>query len=38
MARAAAKPLLTLTEVAKRTKISMPTLQRYKKLYQSRTR
>ncbi len=28
--------LLTLTEVAKRTKISMPTLQRYKKLYQAR--
>ena len=28
--------LLTLTEVAKRTGISMPTLQRYKKLYQSR--
>ena len=36
MARAAAKPLLTLTEVATRTKISMPTLQRYKKLYQNR--
>ena len=36
MARAAAKKLLTLTEVSKRTKISMPTLQRYKKLYQSR--
>ncbi len=33
---AAQKPLLTLTEVAKRTKISMPTLQRYKKLYQAR--
>ncbi len=34
---AAAKgSLLTLTEVAKRTKISMPTLQRYKKLYQDR--
>ncbi len=28
--------LYTLTEVAKKTKISMPTLQRYKKLYQSR--
>ena len=36
MARAAAKKLLTLTEVSKRTKISMPTLQRYKKLYQDR--
>lgn len=35
MAQAAAK-LLTLTEVAKRTNISMPTLQRYKKLYQNR--
>ncbi|MEM7350172.1 MAG: helix-turn-helix domain-containing protein [Acidobacteriota bacterium] len=35
MAQAAAK-LLTLTEVAKRTNISMPTLQRYKKLYQDR--
>ena len=33
---AAEKPLLTLTEVANRTKISMPTLQRYKKLYQER--
>lgn len=33
---AAAEKLLTLTEVAKRTKISMPTLQRYKKLYQDR--
>lgn len=33
---AAKKPLLTLTEVANRTKISMPTLQRYKKLYQDR--
>ncbi len=33
---AAEKPLLTLTEVANRTKISMPTLQRYKKLYQDR--
>ncbi len=32
----AADKLLTLTEVAKRTKISMPTLQRYKKLYQDR--
>jgi DNA-binding transcriptional MerR regulator len=28
--------LLTLSEVSKRTKISMPTLQRYKKLYQRR--
>lgn len=28
--------LLTLTEVSQRSKISMPTLQRYKKLYQSR--
>lgn len=28
--------LLTLSEVSKRTKISMPTLQRYKKEYQSR--
>jgi excisionase family DNA binding protein len=28
--------LLTLTEVSKRTGISMPTLQRYKKLYQRR--
>ena len=35
MAQAAEK-LLTLTEVAKRTNISMPTLQRYKKLYQNR--
>lgn len=45
--KAAAKPapatetgseegLLTLTDVSKRSKISMPTLQRYKKLYQSR--
>lgn len=33
---AAPKQLLTLTEVANRTKISMPTLQRYKKLYQER--
>ncbi len=32
----AAANLLTLTEVSKRTKISMPTLQRYKKLYQAR--
>ncbi len=32
----AQKQLLTLTEVANRTNISMPTLQRYKKLYQSR--
>lgn len=28
--------LLTLSEVSKQTKISMPTLQRYKKLYQDR--
>ena len=35
MAEADAK-LYTLTEVAKLTKISMPTLQRYKKLYQER--
>ena len=28
--------LLTLSEVSKRTKISMPTLQRYKKQYQRR--
>lgn len=35
MAQAANK-LFTLTEVAKRTNISMPTLQRYKKLYQDR--
>lgn len=28
--------LLTLSEVASRTRISMPTLQRYKKLYQAR--
>ncbi len=34
-AKAAAK-LYTLTEVAKKTNISMPTLQRYKKLYQDR--
>ena len=34
--RAATSGLLTLTEVAKRTGISMPTLQRYKKEYQSR--
>jgi len=32
----AAEKLYTLTEVAKKTKISMPTLQRYKKLYQNR--
>ncbi len=32
----AAAKHLTLTEVSKRTKISMPTLQRYKKLYQDR--
>lgn len=29
-------PLYTLTEVAQKTGISMPTLQRYKRLYQSR--
>lgn len=33
---AQAAKLFTLTEVAKRTNISMPTLQRYKKLYQKR--
>ncbi len=33
---AAAGELLTLTEVSKRTGISMPTLQRYKKEYQKR--
>ena len=33
---AAASDLLTLTEVSKRTGISMPTLQRYKKEYQNR--
>ena len=32
----ASEKLYTLTEVAKRTNISMPTLQRYKKLYQDR--
>lgn len=32
----AEKKLYTLTEVAKATKISMPTLQRYKKLFQDR--
>jgi predicted DNA-binding transcriptional regulator AlpA len=32
----AAKKLFTLTEVSNKTNISMPTLQRYKKLYQSR--
>lgn len=37
MAKAqAAEKLFTLTEVARRTNISMPTLQRYKKLYQDR--
>ena len=35
-AKKAASGLLTLTEVSKRTGISMPTLQRYKKEYQSR--
>ena len=34
--RTAASGLLTLTEVSKRTGISMPTLQRYKKEYQNR--
>ncbi|HXU45427.1 MAG TPA: helix-turn-helix domain-containing protein [Thermoanaerobaculia bacterium] len=33
---AGGKGLLTLTEVSERTGISMPTLQRYKKLYQAR--
>lgn len=33
---AGGEDLLTLSEVSKRTKISMPTLQRYKKLYQDR--
>ena len=33
---AAVKGLLTLTEVSQQTGISMPTLQRYKKLYQKR--
>ncbi len=33
---AQAAKLFTLTEVAKKTNISMPTLQRYKKLYQKR--
>ena len=32
----ATRKLLTLSEVSRRTKISMPTLQRYKKLYQDR--
>jgi len=32
----AAEKLYTLTEVAKKTNISMPTLQRYKKMYQDR--
>ncbi len=32
----ASRKLLTLSEVSRRTKISMPTLQRYKKLYQDR--
>lgn len=36
MADAAEKKLYTLTEVSKLTKVSMPTLQRYKKLYQDR--
>ncbi len=33
---AAGEVLLTLTEVSKRTGISMPTLQRYKRMYQAR--
>lgn len=33
---AGGEELLTLSEVSKRTEISMPTLQRYKKLYQDR--
>lgn len=36
MSEAESGKLYTLTEVSKRTKISMPTLQRYKKLYQAR--
>ncbi len=36
MSEADSGKLFTLTEVSKRTKISMPTLQRYKKLYQNR--
>ena len=36
MAEAQGEKLYTLTQVAKETKISMPTLQRYKKLYQDR--
>lgn len=36
MAEAQGENLYTLTQVAKETKISMPTLQRYKKLYQDR--
>lgn len=35
-AAAEGEGLLTLTEVSQRSNISMPTLQRYKKLYQSR--
>lgn len=34
--KAESEKLFTLTEVSKKTGISMPTLQRYKKLYQSR--
>ena len=33
---AAGERLFTLSEISQKTKISMPTLQRYKKLYQSR--
>lgn len=36
MSEAESGQLLTLTEVSNRTNISMPTLQRYKKLYQDR--
>lgn len=36
MTEAETRKLYTLTEVAKRTGISMPTLQRYKRLYQAR--
>ncbi len=36
MSEAESGQLLTLTEVSKRTNVSMPTLQRYKKLYQDR--
>lgn len=36
LGKGAESNLLTLSEVATRTRISMPTLQRYKKLYQAR--